>query len=51
MTSIFSALLRTVRQFVHGDALHQRAARASRAKYEAALEQVPDVEPDEGDRV
>jgi hypothetical protein len=31
--------------------LHERAARGSRAKYEAALAQVPDVEPDENDRL
>jgi hypothetical protein len=40
-----------MRQLVHGDPLQERAARASRAKYEAALGQVPDVEPDEGDRI
>ena len=32
------------------DYLAQRAARASRAKFEAALAQVPDREPDEPDR-
>ena len=31
------------------DYLRERALRGSRAKYEAALEQVPDAEPDEGD--
>jgi hypothetical protein len=31
--------------------LQERAQRASRAKYEAALAQVPDVEPDEHDRL
>ncbi|HYR06125.1 MAG TPA: toxin-antitoxin system HicB family antitoxin [Longimicrobium sp.] len=33
------------------DYLRERAARGSRAKYEAALAQVPDVEPDERDRL
>lgn len=33
------------------DYLQQRAARASRAKYEAALDQVPDVAPEEGDLI
>jgi hypothetical protein len=33
------------------DYLRQRAARGSRAKYEAALAQAPDVEPDERDRI
>lgn len=32
------------------DYLQERAARGSRARYEAALAQVPDVEPDEHDR-
>jgi hypothetical protein len=32
------------------DYLKERARRGSRAKYEAALAQVPDVEPDEYDR-
>jgi len=32
------------------DYLAQRAARASRAKFQAALAQVPDREPDEPDR-
>ena len=32
------------------DYLTQRAGRASRAKFEAALAQVPDREPDEHDR-
>ena len=32
------------------DYLGHRAARASRAKFEAALAQVPDREPDEDDR-
>lgn len=32
------------------DYLQERAARGSRARYEAALAQVPDVEPDENDR-
>ena len=32
------------------DYLAQRAARGSRAKFEAALAQVPDREPDEHDR-
>jgi hypothetical protein len=31
--------------------LQERARRASRAKYEAALAQAPDVEPDEHDRL
>jgi hypothetical protein len=31
--------------------LQERASRASRAKYEAALAQVPDVEPEEHDRL
>lgn len=31
--------------------LEERAARGTRAKYEAALAQVPDVEPDENDRL
>jgi uncharacterized protein (DUF1778 family) len=31
--------------------LQERAARGSRAKYEAALAQVPDVEPEEYDRL
>jgi hypothetical protein len=31
--------------------LQKRPRRASRAKYEAALAQVPDVEPDEHDRL
>lgn len=31
--------------------LQERARRGSRAKYEAALAQVPDVEPDEHDRL
>jgi hypothetical protein len=31
--------------------LRERAARGSRAKYEAALAQVPDVEPEDRDRV
>jgi hypothetical protein len=33
------------------DYLKERAARASRARYDVALEQVPDVEPDEHDRI
>jgi hypothetical protein len=33
------------------DYLQKRALRGSRTKYDAALEQVPDVEPDEHDRV
>jgi len=33
------------------DYLNARARRGSRAKYEAALAQVPDVEPEEGDRL
>jgi hypothetical protein len=33
------------------DYLRERASRGSRAKYEAALAQVPDVEPDEYDRI
>ncbi|WP_420126037.1 toxin-antitoxin system HicB family antitoxin [Longimicrobium sp.] len=33
------------------DYLRERAARGSRGRYEAALAQVPDVEPDERDRV
>jgi hypothetical protein len=33
------------------DYLSQRAARGSRKKFEAALAQVPDREPDEHDRV
>lgn len=31
--------------------LEERARRGSRAKYEAALAQAPDVEPDEHDRI
>lgn len=31
--------------------LQERARRGSRAKYEAALAQVPDVEPDESDHL
>lgn len=31
--------------------LEERAKRASREKYEAALDRVPDVEPDERDRI
>ena len=31
--------------------LKTRAARASRAKFEAALQHIPDVEPDEYDRL
>lgn len=31
--------------------LRERAARGSRARYEAALAQAPDVEPDERDRI
>lgn len=31
--------------------LEQRAERGSREKYERALSQVPDVEPDERDRI
>lgn len=31
--------------------LEERAKRASREKYEAVLDQVPDVEPDERDRI
>jgi hypothetical protein len=31
--------------------LQERAARGSRARYDAALAQVPDVEPDERDRL
>ena len=33
------------------DYLEDRAKRGSRAKYEAALREVPDVEPDERDRL
>lgn len=33
------------------DYLKERAARASRERYEAALAQVPDVEPEEHDRI
>jgi predicted RNase H-like HicB family nuclease len=33
------------------DYLQERARRGSREKYEAALAQVPDVEPDEYDRI
>ncbi|HYJ80681.1 MAG TPA: toxin-antitoxin system HicB family antitoxin [Longimicrobiaceae bacterium] len=33
------------------DYLQERARRGSRARYEAALAQVPDVEPDEHDRL
>jgi hypothetical protein len=33
------------------DYLRERASRGSRAKYEAALAQAPDVEPDERDRI
>jgi len=33
------------------DYLQERARRGSRARYEAALAQVPDVEPDEYDRL
>ena len=33
------------------DYLQERAGRGSRAKYEAALAQVPDLEPDEYDRL
>ncbi len=33
------------------DYLQERAHRGSRAKYEAALAQVPDVEPEERDRL
>lgn len=33
------------------DYLENRAKRGSRAKYEAALREVPDVEPDERDRL
>lgn len=33
------------------DYLKARAARASRERYEAALAQVPDVEPEEYDRI
>ena len=32
------------------DYLNQRAARASRTKFEKALSMIPDVEPDERDR-
>jgi len=31
--------------------LQERAGRASRARYEAALAEVPDVEPEEADRL
>jgi hypothetical protein len=31
--------------------LRERAGRGSRARYDAALAQVPDVEPDERDRI
>ena len=33
------------------DYLQERARRGSREKYEAALAQIPDVEPDEYDRI
>lgn len=33
------------------DCLQERARRGSREKYEAALAQVPDAEPDEADRL
>lgn len=33
------------------DYLQKRALRGSRARYDAALEQVPDVEPEERDRI
>lgn len=33
------------------DYLRERAARGSRAQYDTALAQVPDVEPDERDRL
>ena len=33
------------------DYLKERAARASREQYEAALAQVPDIEPEEYDRI
>jgi hypothetical protein len=37
-------------QLAARDYLARRAARASEEKFRAALEQVPDVEPDEHDR-
>jgi len=36
---------------IASDVLKQRAARGSREKFERALEQVPDLPPDEGDRL
>ena len=48
---IATALAEKVSALMTEDYLEQRAQRASRGKFEQALSKVPDVEPDERDRL
>jgi hypothetical protein len=48
---VATAVAEKVTALMTEDYLQQRARRGSRAKYEAALAQVPDVEPDEYVRI
>lgn len=47
---IATAVAEKISALMTEDYLRKRAERASRAKYEAALAEVPDVEPEEYDR-
>lgn len=48
---IATAVAEKMAALVTEDYLQERARRGSRAKYDAALAQVPDAEPDEHDRL
>jgi hypothetical protein len=47
---VASAVAEKISALETEDYLNERAARASRKKFEAALQNIPDVEPDEYDR-
>jgi hypothetical protein len=47
---VASAVAEKISALETEDYLNERATRASRKKFEAALQNVPDVEPDEYDR-
>lgn len=48
---VATAVAEKISAMITEDYLRERAARGSGAKYEAALAQAPDVQPDERDRI
>ena len=48
---VINALAEKISSLLKDNYLQERAARASRASYEAALAEVPDVEPEEEDQL